>query len=93
MRKKPQYDTLLFAVMLMAISGACLVYNIRTAENISSTPTFTEIVSTDPNHTSLISDSVAANLTQNDSIEASAVPHERDSGYELLPPIITPPAK
>ena len=92
MRKKPQYDTLLFAVMLMAISGVCLTYNIRTASRLDSTPTFTEMVKSDTNHASMLSDSVAANLTQNDSIEASAVPRERSS-YELLPPIITPACK
>ena len=93
MPKKPQYDTLLFAVILISISGACLAYNIRTAEQIGSTPAITEMIITENSNNTLISTVAAANISHTESVEVSANPSESNKTYEILPPIITPPSK
>jgi len=91
MRKRRNYDTLLFAVAMITVSGACLAYNIRSAEETGVTFSAADLVYADnADSRKLICDAVAANLENAKAVEVSAVPVSDKQGAELLPPIVIP---
>ncbi len=91
MYKHRKIDHILLAVTLFAISGACLAYNIRTAESGDISVSLSELVDYDAEKASAISDYAVANIAHNDAVAAAAKPATPPTSYELLPPIITPP--
>ncbi|MBQ8551191.1 MAG: hypothetical protein IJ428_00090 [Clostridia bacterium] len=89
--KKRRLDTFMLAVALFTVSGACLAYNLHTAESGEIAVSLSELVYYDAVKASAISDAAAANLFADDSIPAAVEPSAPPHTYELLPPIVTPP--
>ena len=90
-RKSRRFDTFMLAVALFTVSGACLAYNLRTAESGEIAVSLSELVRYDSVKASAVSDIAAANLLADDSIPVAAEPTAPMRTYELLPPIVTPP--
>lgn len=92
-KKVRKGETLLFAAAMIAVSGACLAYNIRTASDMEITASLSELVyvsATD--EYGAVSDIAAANLEHRESVAASAVPSTQSGAdvRELLPPVVVP---
>ena len=91
MYKHRKTDHILLAVTLFAISGACLAYNVRTAESGAISVSLSELIEFEAEKASAISEYVASNISYRDAVAVAAPPTAPPSSHELLPPIITPP--
>ncbi len=89
--KRRKFDNVILAVMLFALSGASLAYNLYTAESGDVAVSLSELVSTEYTEASAISEYAAANLMNDESIAVDAAPIEPPRSYELLDPIVVPP--
>jgi len=90
MIKRMKLDTVLFAAAMITISGACLAYNIRTAETGELTASLSELAAiSDVREIGVVSAAAVARLGYNEAIAVSATPTEVVSERVLLPPVIT----
>ena len=97
MKKHQKTDTILLAILLFAISGGILAYNLHTVNDGELAVSLRDLVYTVTESGSAISTYTAANLTKNDSIYTAGTPIESPAdtavSNELLPPIVTPPTE
>ncbi len=92
MKKRRNFDTVIFAAAMIAVSGACLAYNIKSAEGSSLTLPLSAFTDGVPSMDSeLICEAAAANLENVAALEVSAEP-QRDGEITLLPPVVVPDA-
>lgn len=77
---------------LFCISGACLAYNLHTAEGGEVSASLHDLVNKrSTEEASVISAAAASNIEAGEYIPAYAVPHEPMRSYELLPALLTQP--
>lgn len=97
MKNRPKTDTVLLAILLFALSGGILAYNIHTVNNGELAVSLHDLVNGVTEKGSVISTYAQANLTKDDSIYTAGVPSKPPTDIsvstELLAPIVTPPTE
>ena len=83
-------ENIMFAMAMIVISGACLVYNIRTARDAEVTASWSDIVYVAQDNVGAISDIAAANIEYSNAATVHAISENITSRRELLPPVVVP---
>ncbi|MBQ8510525.1 MAG: hypothetical protein IJ493_11525 [Clostridia bacterium] len=94
-RKKNRLDAVMLAATLFAVSGAVLIYNLRTMESGEIAVSLSDLMESGTAvSASAVSDMAAANIEALDAVAVAAEPVEAPvpvRSYELLEPIVRAP--
>ena len=97
MKNRPKTDTVLLAILLFALSGGILAYNIHTVNSGELAVSLRDLAYDVTKSGTVISTYAEANLTKYDSIYTAGAPTDPPTDItvsnELLPPIVTPPTE
>ena len=93
MSKRHGIDTVILAVALFLTTGAVLFYNIRSSDGGSISVALSDLVDTEKDVGSLVSECAAAHLSQEKSVYTSAAADAQNPFEYLLPSIVTPPTQ
>ncbi len=97
MKNHKKTDTILLAILLFALSGGVLAYNIHTFSGGELAVSLHDLTYGITKEGEVISTYTEANLTKNDSIYTAVRPIETPTDMsvatELPPPIVTPPTE